>query len=93
MIYICVCMQGGYVCRTYPKYKIATLNVHRKFFSLEFLACCRPARYPLQLREQLSTSLADVLRHSPPFGKDIPWPNFHFTLRVGGGGVRVDGKE
>ena len=57
-----VCIQGGYVSSTYPKYKIDALNVKIKFFILEVLVCCRRAWYVLQLREQLSTSLADVRR-------------------------------
>ena len=60
-----VCIQGGYISSTYPKYKINALIVEIIFFNLEFLVCCRRAWYVLQLREQLSTNLADVLRQSP----------------------------
>ena len=31
-----VCIQGGYVSSTYPKYKIDVLNVYIEFFSREY---------------------------------------------------------
>ena len=51
-----------------------------KFISLVFLVCCRQAWYVLQLREQLSTSLADVLRHSPSFWGGHSKGQFSFHL-------------
>ena len=34
----------------------------------------------------LSAGFADVMLHSPSFGKDIPFSNFLFILRGGDGG-------
>ena len=75
-----VCIKGGYVSSTYPKNKIDALNFLIKFFSPEFLVLCRRALYVFQLSEKLSTSLADVLRHSPSFWEGHSKPQFSFQF-------------